>query len=427
METRSLFTGLVRAVLVFAAAGLLAVCAPPLGNSGGGNLRIVLAGGAPSGARALSSQTIAGFSYQLDFSGPGGRTLSRTLAPGTQTLTLNLALGDWTIRVEALNADGVLYGSGETTITVKAGTNEAPVTMSVPSPLTTIAAIRAYLAAASGSTAASVLLPVALDLTSDWNDLLAAIDGANKYVVLDLSASTINGMTSNPGEFDPDYTISTGKSRIVSLVLPDTAESIATGTLDNDGYFPSFRHFTGLTSITGRNLTGTGGIGGYAFYGCTSLTSVHFPAVITIGDSAFAGCTGLTTADFPLATVVSDSVFSGCTSLTTVYLPEVITIGFSGSSYLFENTGSADLTVTLGNTVPTLGEDTFSGVSATKNVTIRAPSGAITDYGSASYDNTDDTTPNWGNAFRGLGWDVIGYLSGVVNTNITLTFETYTP
>jgi hypothetical protein len=48
-----------------------------------------------------------------------------------------------------------------------------------------------------------------------------------------------------------------------------------------------------------------------------------------------------------------------------------------------------------------------------------------------SFDSTDTTTQNWGNAFRGLGWVSAGeysvYSSGLVNGAIILVFETYTP
>jgi hypothetical protein len=106
-------------------AALLAACAPLLDDSAQGNLRIVLGGG----ARALSPQTIASFSYKLDFSGPGGENFSRTLEQGTRTITLNLALGNWTIGVQAFNSAGLLYGKGEMAVLVGPGNNEAPVSM----------------------------------------------------------------------------------------------------------------------------------------------------------------------------------------------------------------------------------------------------------------------------------------------------------
>ncbi|MDR1248823.1 MAG: DUF5018 domain-containing protein [Treponema sp.] len=127
METRSLYAGATRALLILTAAAILAACASPLGNRTEGNLRIVLAGGAPAGARGIPPDLSY---YQLEFSSPGGETLSRTFAPepGTHTLTLNL--GQWTIRAKAFTAEDVLRGSGETTVLVEAGKiNDATIAM----------------------------------------------------------------------------------------------------------------------------------------------------------------------------------------------------------------------------------------------------------------------------------------------------------
>jgi hypothetical protein len=126
--TRNYPAGGLSFLLVLIAATLLIACAPLLDDSGQGNLRIVL--GPETGARALSPQTIAGFSYKLDFSGPGGEGFSRTLEPGTQAITLNLALGNWTIRVQAFNGVGLLCGRGEMAVLVGSGSNEASVSMS---------------------------------------------------------------------------------------------------------------------------------------------------------------------------------------------------------------------------------------------------------------------------------------------------------
>jgi hypothetical protein len=48
------------------------------------------------------------------------------------------------------------------------------------------------------------------------------------------------------------------------------------------------------------------------------------------------------------------------------------------------------------------------------------PSGA-TGYGASPVNTTAD---NWGNAFRGKGWDGTDYLTGTVNSDINLTIIT---
>jgi hypothetical protein len=119
-------------------AGLLTACAPPLDNGAQGVLRIILAGGVSSGARAISPEIEAGLSYRLEFSGPGEEA-PRVLEPGTGTLTLPLILGEWIIRAKAYQGE-VLYGSGEIPVTVEAGRiNDARIVMK-----TALAAITAF-------------------------------------------------------------------------------------------------------------------------------------------------------------------------------------------------------------------------------------------------------------------------------------------
>jgi hypothetical protein len=69
-----------------------------------------------------------------------------------------------------------------------------------------------------------------------------------------------------------------------------------------------------------------------------------------------------------------------------------------------------------------------SSVTVAKSVTVRVPSGA-TGYGMIPGSYTTDTiSDNWGNAFRGKGWNrtTNAYGTGTVNGNITLTVE-YVP
>jgi hypothetical protein len=67
-----------------------------------------------------------------------------------------------------------------------------------------------------------------------------------------------------------------------------------------------------------------------------------------------------------------------------------------------------------------LGPALFYYVSS-KTVTVKVPSGA-SGYGTIpnTYSGTD-TSVNWGNGFRGGGWDGSGFVEyGEVNSNITL-------
>jgi hypothetical protein len=221
-------------------------------------------------------------------------------------------------------------------------------------------------------------------------------------------------------------------------------------------------------------------IGAAAFFGCAALASVNFPAgLTTIGGGAFSGCRNLTTITvdagnphyasrddkillnkagttlyaYPSAsgavavdaaiTTIGDYAFSGCVALKTVYAPGVTSIGrdaFSGcgdlasvslpaaasiDDYAFSTTGATALTVTLGSTVPLLGDEIFSGVTSAKTVTVRVPSGVL-GYGTSP---TDNGTVNWGNGFRGGGWAASAFTSfpggtRSINSNITLTIKT---
>jgi hypothetical protein len=113
---------------------------------------------------------------------------------------------------------------------------------------------------------------------------------------------------------------------------------------------------------------------------------------------------------------IGGSAFLGCPALTSVYIPAATSIGGSA----FRDYGTEDLTITLGTTAPTLGIDIFSHSSALKNVTVKVLLDK-TAYG--VYTNDDGSSDNWGNALRGKGWDGNSYLTGTVNTSITLTIE----
>jgi uncharacterized repeat protein (TIGR02543 family) len=161
---------------------------------------------------------------------------------------------------------------------------------------------------------------------ANWRAILTEINVAGKDVNLDLSActrsdaSTGGGLRSD-GTFDPIYDFSTGKNRIVSLILPDAAISIVDST---DTEYPTFRGFSSLENVSASMVTT---IGDEAFNRCTNLTSANFQAVTVIKGGAFNRCTNLTSANFPAVTVIKGGAFSRCTSLTDVNFPVVTTIG----------------------------------------------------------------------------------------------------
>ena len=227
----------------------------------------------------------------------------------------------------------------------------------------------------SGTSGNPVKLVIDVDLGNmpwavpqgNWLALLNAIDEAGKHVYLDLSASTMSGsIVFNPGKSTGAASNHPGMGKIVGLVLPDIAESIANGTTTQTGSTTNaisvtFRNFNNLRSISGAGIKNTGlntfseltslvtvsfpavtVIGERAFFECTNLATIdlqtatsighnafrqtkistaNFPAVVEVSMAAFINCFNLVTASFPQATHIRIGAFSNSTSLATLYLP----------------------------------------------------------------------------------------------------------
>jgi hypothetical protein len=233
-----------------------------------------------------------------------------------------------------------------------------------------------------------ILLSIEIDLGkmyqagSNWKKLLDIINKSGKYVNLDLSLCTLNEMEDYNGDFafDPDYSFSDGKNKIVSIILPDVTQSIYSFnnfTILSSVSLPSdvsinFNPFSNCNELINFTLTGTGNlsvieggkalikndtellaypsasgsitinsitiIGGGAFSGCVNLTSVSFPNVIKIENSSFWDCTNLANIYFPNVKSIGDYAFANCTSLVSVSFPALENIyndcTFSGCTNL---------------------------------------------------------------------------------------------
>jgi hypothetical protein len=206
-----------------------------------------------------------------------------------------------------------------------------PAEVTAMAAFTDIAGITSYLSGVSGGATDTdpVPLPVGMELSAaNWTNLLIAIKNGDKYVALDLSACTRGSHSSggglySDGTFDAAQAMgSSGKDKIVSLTLPDAATGIEGGP---NWSFPTFRYFTSLKSVSGKNVTG---IGNVAFATLTTLVTMSFPEALSIGNGAFIEC-GMTEVNFPKATHIGDGAFSVGNSssfVISVYLPEALTI-----------------------------------------------------------------------------------------------------
>ena len=293
--------------------------------------------------------------YEVTGDGPSGKSFSKSAAAG-DTVTVRIVPGSWQVQIKARAASTPSgeyeIDSGIQVISVKAGvTNKPTITMR----FRRTDYIEDYLRNVDTAPVVPpqpVSLHLALILGDQaWFELLTAIFSVGKPVALDLSACTEDsgaayGLMAG-GVFDPDSTLVPGKEDIVSLVLPEAANSIL-------GYTPAtFHNFTGLMHVdTGNGITD---IGEYAFNGCSLETLTIGNHVTTIGDSAFAG-----------------------NQLTSVIIPDsVTTIGDNA----FE---SNDLsTVTIGNGVTTIGTNAF----ASNNITALTLGDHVETIGSAAFES----------------------------------------
>ena len=172
-----------------------------------------------------------------------------------------------------------------------------------------------------------------------------------------------------------------GCSSLLSISIPNNVTNI-----DNN----AFRGCTSLTSVTIPNSVMS--IGDYAFYGCTGLTSITIPNRVTyIGEYTFKGCTSLTSVTIgESVSEIGKSAFESCTSLTSVVWNAIHCVNFINPDAPFPNSVTSftfgekvehvpaylcyDMSVlasiTIPNSVTSIGGGAFSGCSSLTSVTI---------------------------------------------------------
>ena len=151
--------------------------------------------------------------------------------------------------------------------------------------------------------------------------------------------------------------------------------------------YRAFQGCSGMTSVTTPKSVTT--IDRYAFQGCSGLTKVTIPnSVTSIGYSAFMGCSGLTEITIPNSvTSIGDYAFSGCyiykgkfdnnsgldakiNNYWGVCFVDSREDGFCISNgELIEYVGT-EKTITIPNSVTSIGENAFSYYSGLTSITI---------------------------------------------------------
>ena len=279
--------------------------------------------------------------------------------------SINVALGN----THYSSIDGVLYNHVQDTLIRCPG---AKTSVTIPNSVTSIGD-RAFIGCRDLT---SVTIPNSVTFIGDY-----AFSGCSS-----LTSVTIPTGVTSIGEyafFNCDGLTS------INVALGNTHYSSIDGVLYNHVQDTLIRCPGAKTSVTIPNSVTS--IGDRAFIACSGLTSVIIPnSVTSIGDRAFIACSGLTSVIIPNSiTSIGENAFIGCDGLTSINVALGNTHYSSIDGVLYNHVQDTLIrcpgtktSVTIPNSVTSIGEGAFGGCSGLTSITI--PTG-VTSIGKGAF------------------------------------------
>ncbi|WP_279168084.1 leucine-rich repeat domain-containing protein, partial [Muribaculum intestinale] len=213
-------------------------------------------------------------------------------------------------------------------------------------------------------------------------------------------------------------------------ILSETDRTVEVTYYRNDGYGSYYNDAYGDIEIPSkliydRKTYKVTSIGKYAFYKCSGLTSVTIPnSVTSIGISAFYNCSGLTSVTIGNSvTSIGNSAFSNCSGLISIIVDESNPSFSSIEGILYNNDATTLIycpitkkTVTIPNSVTSIGYSAFSGCSGLTSVTIP---NSVTSIGERAFSGCSGlTSVTIGNSVTSIGYYAFSGCYGLTSVTI---------